>query len=101
MVDDHLIFLVSIPMHYGSNESSEISSETNAKSSETGSGTKDMIIEIIAQNPHVTAAEIAMQLSIFSRGVEKLIRKLREAGIIKRIGGRYGGYWEITTKEYK
>ena len=39
MVDDHLIFLVSIPMHYGSNESSEISSETNAKSSKTGSGT--------------------------------------------------------------
>jgi hypothetical protein len=43
MVDDHLIFLVTIPIHYGSNESSEISSEisseTNAKSSETGSGT--------------------------------------------------------------
>ena len=43
MVDDHLIFLVTIPIHYGSNEnseiSSEISSETNVKSSETGSGT--------------------------------------------------------------
>ena len=36
MVDDHLIFLVTIPIHYGSNESSEISSEI---SSETGSGT--------------------------------------------------------------
>ena len=33
------MFLVIIPIHDGSNESSEISSETNAKSSETGSGT--------------------------------------------------------------
>lgn len=49
-------------------KSSEKGSET---SSERGSETKDMIIEIIAQNPHVTAAEIAMQLSISSRGVEK------------------------------
>jgi len=39
MVDDHLIFLVTIPIHYGSNESSEISSGTTAISSGTGSGT--------------------------------------------------------------
>ena len=60
-----------------------------------GSETKDMIIEIITQNPHVIAAEIAMQLSISSRGAEKQKRKLREAGVIKRIGGRYGGYQEL------
>ena len=35
MVDDHLIFLVTIPIHDGSNESSEISSETTAISSGT------------------------------------------------------------------
>ena len=39
MVDDHLIFLVTIPIHYGSNESSERSSERTIKSSGTGSGT--------------------------------------------------------------
>ena len=43
MTDNHFMFLVTLPIHYGSNESSEISSEisseTNAKSSETGSGT--------------------------------------------------------------
>jgi len=35
MTDDHLIFLVTIPIHDGSNESSEISSETTAISSGT------------------------------------------------------------------
>ena len=34
------MFLVTIPIHYGSNESSEKSSETTAISSGTGSGTQ-------------------------------------------------------------
>ena len=73
-------------------KSSETSSETG---SETGSETKDQIINIIKQNPRISAAEIAKQLCISSRGVEKQIRKLRESGIIRRKGGRFGGNWEI------
>ena len=107
--DDRLTFLVTIPVHEGCRESSETnsnssetdilgserSSETKTKSSERSSETKDLIIDIIKQDPHITAAEIAMQLNMSSRGVEKQIRKLRELGKIKRIGGRFGGYWEI------
>ncbi len=77
-------------------QSSETSSETGSEtSSETGSETKDQIINIIKQNPRISAAEIAKQLCISSRGVEKQIRKLRESGIIRRKGGRFGGNWEI------
>ena len=68
------------------------SSETDILGSERGSETKDLIIK---QDPHITAAEIAMQLNMSSRGIEKQIRKLRELGKIKRTGGRFGGYWEI------
>ena len=42
-----------------------------------------------------------MELDMSSRGVEKQIRKLREAGVIQRIGADFGGYWEIITKEDK
>ena len=63
--------------------------------------TKDLIIDIIKQDPYITAAEIAMQLNMSSRGVEKQIRKLRELGKIKRIGGRFGGYWEIVILNNK
>ena len=81
-------------------QSSETSSETGSETSsetgsETGSETKDQIINIIKQNPRISAAEIAKQLCISSRGVEKQIRKLRESGIIRRKGGRFGGNWEI------
>lgn len=100
-----LTFLVTIPVHEGCSESSEMNSnssetdilgsETKTKSSERSSETKDLIIDIIKQDPHITAAEIAMQLNMSSRGIEKQIRKLRELGKIKRTGGRFGGYWEI------
>ena len=91
--------MVTIPVHEGCSESSETnsnSSETDILGSERGSErsseTKDLIIK---QDPHITAAEIAMQLNMSSRGIEKQIRKLRELGKIKRTGGRFGGYWEI------
>ena len=96
--DDRLTFLVTIPVHEGCRESSETnsnSSETDILGSERSPETKDLIIDIIKQDPHITAAEIAMQLNMSSRGVEKQIRKLRELGKIKRTGGRFGGYWEI------
>ena len=101
--------MVTIPVHEGCSESSETNSnssetdilgsergsETKTKSSERSSETKDLIIDIIKQDPPITAAEIAMQLNMSSRGIEKQIRKLRELGKIKRTGSRFGGYWEI------
>ena len=100
--DDRLTFLVTSPVREGCGESSETDilgsergSERKTKSSERSMETKDLIIDIIKQDPHITAAEIAMQLNMSSRGVEKQIRKLRELGKIKRTGGRFGGYWEI------
>ena len=76
--------MVTIPIHEGCSESSG----TKSKSSERSSETKDLIIDIIKQDPHITAAEIAKQLNnMSSRRVEKQICKLREIGKIKRTGG--------------
>ncbi len=36
-----------------------------------------------------------------SLGVEKQIKKLREAGIIKHNGADFGGYWEIVKLDDK
>ena len=115
--DDRLTFLVTIPVHEGcyhsSEKSSGTSSETNSKSSEKGvlgsekssekaSKSSEKILDLIKNKPTISAAEIAMEIDMSARGVEKQIRKLREAGIIKRIGADRGGYWEITvTKEDK
>ena len=109
MVDDHLIFLVTIPIYNGSNESSEKgllgsekSSEKDSKSSEKSTSgsekSSEKILDLIKNKPTISAAEIAMEIDMSARGVEKQIRKLREAGIIKRIGADRGGYWEIIER---
>ena len=74
------------------------SSETNGKSSGTRQKTSDKIIEMIKKDPQITAPQIAMELDISTRGVEKNLRQLREAGTLKRVGSpTFGGYWEIVN----
>ena len=81
--------------HHESSERKEISSETASKSSERKSS--ERILDLIKNKPTISAAEIAMEIDMSSRGVEKQIKKLREAGIIKRNGADFGGYWEIVN----
>lgn len=120
--DDRLTFLVTIPIHEGCSDSSETKSENSGtslssseknietvgfgsekntggseKSSEKTSNSSEKILELIKQDPKISAAGIAMEIGISSRGVEKQIKKLREAGIIKRNGADKGGYWEIVN----
>ena len=84
-----------LPQQKGSEKSSEKTPNSSEKSSEK-------ILNLIKNKPTISAAEIAMEIDMSARGVEKQIRKLREAGIIKRIGADRGGYWEITvTKKDK
>ena len=110
--EDRLTFLIHIPIHAGcgnkpatekttviTTEKSAIGSEKNGsgseKSSEKSSEKNQAIISAIRLNPKVTAAEIAMKLGVSSRAVEKRIKTLRENGVIRRIGGDKGGYWEV------
>ena len=62
-------------------EKSTGSSEKTSNSSEKTSNSSEKILERIKQNPKISAAGIAMEIGISSRGVEKQIKKLREAGI--------------------
>ena len=103
--DDRMTFLVIIPVHERCIEGSETPT-TSSKKGEFGSEitiagseitvkSSEKILAQIKQKPTISAAEIAMQIEMSSRGVEKQIRKLREKGVIKRIGADRGGYWEI------
>ena len=106
--EDRLTFLIHIPIHAGcgnkpatekttviTTEKNAIGSEKNGSGSEKSSEKNQAIISAIRLNPKVTAAEIAMKLGVSLRAVEKRIKTLRENGIIRRIGGDKGGYWEV------
>lgn len=55
-------------------------------------------LKIIAQNPEFSAEEIGTAIGKTSRTVETYIQKLKDAGIIKRIGPKLGGYWEVINE---
>lgn len=58
-------------------------------------GLADKIMELIAAAPEMTMDVIAEKLNVTKRTVEREIKKLRESGRIKRVGGKRFGYWEI------
>ncbi|WP_243348766.1 HTH domain-containing protein [Parabacteroides sp. FAFU027] len=53
------------------------------------------ILVLIKQHKQISAAQIAEQLSVSNRTIERDIEKLRMSGMLKRIGSDKGGYWEV------
>ena len=54
-----------------------------------------LIIEAIKKNQFISAREIASQVGISQRKIQENISKLKEMGILKRIGPAKGGRWEV------
>ena len=59
--------------------------------------TREKIIRSLKANPEITMERLAEIVGISSKGVEWQINKLKEDGVIRRIGPAKGGHWEIVT----
>ena len=56
------------------------------------------IIELISNNPRISKREISEKIGISTTAIDKHIQKLKEKGMLKRIGHDKGGHWEIIKK---
>jgi len=57
------------------------------------------IIKLISQNSEITLEELMHKLDFSASGIKKIIKNLKEKGILKRVGADKGGYWEIVLRE--
>ena len=57
------------------------------------------IIKLMENNPNITIMELSKQLNISDRAVKNNINKLKNAGIISRVGSDKTGSWEVFKKE--
>ena len=57
--------------------------------------TEERIIEIMRIRPTASAKTIGEEIGVTTRGVEKCIRKLRDAGLVERVGAAKGGHWVV------
>ena len=56
------------------------------------------VIALLKLNSKITVLELAGKVGITTRGIEKILQRLKEKSIIKRIGPARGGHWEVIEK---
>lgn len=70
--------------------------ESSPKSSpKSSSKTEDKIIDFIKTDSTITTQQIAQNIGITKRAVLKQIKKLKDDGVIERVGSARSGYWDI------
>ncbi len=53
------------------------------------------VLLLISENPNITQSEVSLKMNYSKRGIEKIIRKLKDKGLIERVGSNKSGYWKI------
>jgi len=74
---------------------SKTTTYTTSKTITKGEDKEKEILELIENNPHLRAGDIAIQVNLTEDGVRYHIKNLKQKGRIKRQGHGKGGSWEI------
>lgn len=56
------------------------------------------IVELMNQDPSVSALQISKEIGISQRKTQENIAKLKELELVERIGPAKGGYWKVVKK---
>ena len=76
-------------------ESSQKSSQKILSDGSDGLGTTEKILRLLTENPNLTNQELANQCGLTEDGIYYNIKKLKQKGLITRIGPDKGGYWQV------
>ena len=61
--------------------------------------TAEIIIQLCIDNPSISIPEMAEKLSLTEDGTDYHIRKLRSLNLLKRVGGRKAGHWDVIRQK--
>lgn len=56
---------------------------------------KERLLDLIGKNPTITMVQMADELKMSKRQIERLVAELKEQGKLARIGARRNGRWEV------
>ena len=80
-------------------QSEKASEKTTEKTTgKTTEKTTEKILCIIKNNPRVTYRELAEAFAMTEDGIYWSVKQLRKQGLLRRIGGRKEGYWQVVTQ---
>jgi ATP-dependent DNA helicase RecG len=86
--EDHGVFTVTL-------YKTELKEKT---SGDTVKVTGEEIAALISENPSITISELAKNTGLSVKGVEWNIKRLKDSGILRRVGSPRSGHWEVVTK---
>jgi len=82
-------------MHSNENTSKKVPDRVPDKVPDNLTENQQKILKLVAQNKTVSMSEMAENIGISKRKVLDNINKLKNYGLLKRIGPAKGGHWEI------
>jgi len=59
----------------------------------------EKILNIVRNNSEITIDELSALLNKTTRTIERNIAKLKECGLLERIGANKGGYWKVKNEK--
>lgn len=75
-----------------------VSGNDNGNESGNDRTGKEILLEILAKEPSITAKTMANKTGMSARKIARIMRQLREDEVIVRVGSDRKGYWEIIEK---
>lgn len=57
------------------------------------------IIAEITENKNITIKELACTVGINDKNIQKNLKQLKDDGLVKRVGSKISGYWEVVEPE--
>ncbi|THU41188.1 winged helix-turn-helix transcriptional regulator [Niastella caeni] len=53
------------------------------------------MLDLVKANPEITMLELAAQIGVSKRSIERNIQKLQKDKLLIRLGASFGGSWEV------
>lgn len=72
---------------------------TSVKRRESVGKTSGMILDACRGKSTITIPELAALVGVTERSIERNIQKLQASGLLRRIGGRKEGHWEVAEEK--
>ena len=78
----------------------QISTQRISKSTQTSTqraigNTQRRILDILRENPKMSRRELSIVIGVSEDAIKKQLAKLKEGGLIERVGADYGGHWKV------
>ncbi|HZK61342.1 MAG TPA: winged helix-turn-helix transcriptional regulator, partial [Anaerovoracaceae bacterium] len=95
-IDEHIVAFSNTKGGKGLQKAGDLVTEkVTERVTEKVTENQQNILKSVANNSHITALELASVVGISERKIKENIRKLKQNGLLRRIGAAMGGHWEV------